>query len=573
MTSQVVITLAIIVLAISIYFGTYYIKKKHYNKIDGIDKEKRQLQTSLPVTKAEKLKKMSITGRSKTLADQTVTKINEIESAALPEIESLLFEAEEATDRYRFKQATDKQDKAKGALNYINETLEQTILTIDELLQREEANLKKIDAIKKRYHKIRKELLASSFTFGESIDSLEESLGEIESDFTSFSDLTASGDHEEAKKVVNRLEKAMDEMEQLMSKIPEYYSTIKKDYLTQLEELNEGYQTLSSQNYVFPESFDFEEEVSSLTRQLEKLKESLKLLDLDTSKKLTELIEEQMDKLYDSMEIEIEAKAEVNKLHQQLKKIILYLQNQDKELGFEIDRISQSYKLYQNEEQIYKQIQSAIADVLLTISTVEKDLSNHRLPYSKARESLETAFKQSEELADSIKALSNKLHSYRRQEKEIKTDIEEMELALREMKRYVESKHLPGLPKDYLQFFFYTTDHLELLVKEVARPKLDFEEVLSLHQMCEEDIEKLAARTDEVVDHALLTELTSQRLYRHREEYPEIVETIRYSESLFLQDFDYDTSLKMVKEKLESVEAGAYQEVLNQYKQEKTYNV
>ncbi|TVP92403.1 septation ring formation regulator EzrA [Alkalibacterium sp.] len=572
MTNEVVITLAIILLAVSIYLGTYYIKKKHYNEIDEIDKEKKKIQTTLPVTKAEKLGKMSITGQSKILADQTVNKINDIEAAALPEIESFLFEAEEATDRYRFGQATDKQDKAKEALKLINETLEQTILTIDELLQREEANLKKIDSIKKRYHKLRKELLASSFSFGESIDSLEDKLGEIESDFTSFSDLTASGDHEEAKKVVNRLEKEMDEMEKLMSKIPEYHSIIKKDYLTQLEEINEGYETLRNQDYIFPESFDFNEEVNLLTNQIGELKESLKQLNLESADDMTALIEKQIDKLYDSMETEIEAKAETTKLLQQLRKIVLYLQNQDKELGFEIDRISQSYKLYQNEEQNYKKIQSSIAQVKSIVQAVEKNLSDNQLAYSDASQSLDTAFKQAEELSASLQSLSEKLQSYRSQEKEIKNDIDEMELALREMKRYVEGKHLPGLPKDYLQFFFYTTDHLEILAKELSRPKLDFEEVLSLHQMCEEDIEKLADRTDELVDHALLTELTSQRLYRHREEHPEVVETIRYSENLFLEDFDYDTSLKMVREKLESIEPGSYQEVLSQYQKDKTYN-
>lgn len=573
MTSQVVIMLAIIVLAISIYFGTYYIKNKHYKEIDEINKEKKKIQTTLPVTKAEKLGKMSITGQSKVLADQTVHKINEIEAKALPEIESFLFEAEEAADRYRFKQSTETQARAKEALKLIDETLNQTILTIDELLQREEANLRKIDSIKKRYHKLRKELLASSFSFGESIDSLEDKLGDVENDFTSFSDLTASGDHEEAKKVVNRLEKEMNQMEKLMSEIPDYHKRIKKDYLTQLEEIKEGYEMLTSQDYVFPESFDFNEEVSLLTDQIAQLKEALKQLNLASADRMTGEIETQIDKLYDGMEVEIESKAEATKLLQQLRKIILYLQNQEKELGFEIDRISQSYKLYQDEEDNYKKIEKSIADVKNKVSTVESRLTDNSLAFSEASHSLDSVFKQAEELSEQLQELSDKLHSYRSQEKEIKSDIEEMELALREMKRYVESKHLPGLPKDYLQFFFYTTDHLEVLGKELARPKLDFEEVLTLHQMCEEDIEKLADRTDELVDHALLTELASQRLYRHREEHPEVIETIRYSENLFTEDFDYDTSLKMVREKLESIEPGAYQEVLNHYQKEKTYTV
>lgn len=570
MTREIIIASAIILLAISVYFGTYYIKKKHYSEIDEIDKEKKKMVATLPITKAEKLGRMSITGQSKVLADQTVEKINGIETTALPEVESFLFEAEQATDRYRFKQAKVNQEKAKEVLSLINETLNQTILTVDELLQREEANLKKIDSIKKRYHKIRKELLASSFSFGEAIDSLEEKLGEMESDFMSFSDLTSSGDHEEAKKVVNRLEKEMGQMEILMEKIPKYYSTIKKDYMTQLEEIKEGYETLKNQDFVFPETFDFEDEFNSLTSLIDQLRTSLKELDLSKAQEQANLIEEQINKIYDVMEAEIEAKRQTGKLLSQLRKIILYLQNQDKELGFEIDRISQSYKLYKNEEQTYKQIQLSIQEVKDNVSNVDKVLSEKLLAYSEACESLNKMFNQSEEVSTSIESLSESIHSYRKKEKEIKEDIDEMELALREMKRYVETKHLPGLPKDYLQNFFYTTDHLELLSKELARPKLDFEAVLNLHQMCEEDIDKLAEWTEKLVDQALLAELTSQRLYRHREEHPEVVETIKYSEGLFLRDYDYETSLKMVREKIESIEPGAYQKIVDEYQSKKS---
>lgn len=340
--------------------------------------------------------------------------------------------------------------------------------------------------------------------------------------------------------------------------------------MTQLEEIKEGYETLKNQDFVFPETFDFEDEFNSLTSLIDQLRTSLKELDLSKAQEQANLIEEQINKIYDVMEAEIEAKRQTGKLLSQLRKIILYLQNQDKELGFEIDRISQSYKLYKNEEQTYKQIQLSIQEVKDNVSNVDKVLSEKLLAYSEACESLNKMFNQSEEVSTSIESLSESIHSYRKKEKEIKEDIDEMELALREMKRYVETKHLPGLPKDYLQNFFYTTDHLELLSKELARPKLDFEAVLNLHQMCEEDIDKLAEWTEKLVDQALLAELTSQRLYRHREEHPEVVETIKYSEGLFLRDYDYETSLKMVREKIESIEPGAYQKIVDEYQSKKS---
>lgn len=572
MTIEVVVMLSIIILAVVLYLSTYYLKKTHYSDIDQLDNKKKEVLSQLPLDNAEKLHKMTITGQSKAAADLAIKKVNEIEETRLTDIEAILFEAEQSTDRYRFKKATSYQENAESRLQEIENDSTELTSTINELLQREEANLKKVDLIKKRYHKIRKELLASSFSFGDSINNLEDKLGEVETKFTSFSDLTASGDHEEAKIVVNKLDKEITEMEKLMARIPKVIKAINSDYIKQKEEITQGYETLIDQNYLFPEAVGIESEIEDLDNEINKLKKHVEALEMKEADQQIEEVEERINQLYDYMEIEIEAKSKVTKLVTKLKKIALFIQDQNREMSFEIDRINQSYTLYQNEEQSFKKLRAALNEQSTLINDIETKLSDHQIPYSTAKEMLEESFEQLEKISDSFKQLSKNLYSYREKEKEIKNDIEEMEYALREMKRYLESKHLPGLPKEYLNLFFYTTDHLEALSKELARPRLDLKEVISLHQMCEDDIENLAEQTDAIVDNALLTELISQRLYRHREEHPEIIETIKYSESLFIEEHDYETALKMVREKLESIESGAYQNVLENYKKEKSYD-
>lgn len=572
MTIEVVVILSIIILAIIVYLTTYYLKKTHYTDIDRLDNKKKEVLDFLPSDKSEKLNKMTITGQSKAAADLAVKKVNEIEQTRLTEVEAVLFEAEQATDRYRFKQASTYQEKANAALLEIENDSKELISTIDELLQREEANLKKVDLIKKRYHKIRKVLLTSSFTFGDSINSLEDKLGEVENKFTSFSDLTASGDHEEAKVIVNKLDKDISEMEELMARIPKVIKLINSDYVQQKEEIEEGYSTLIDQGYLFPEAIGMEKEMDALDNEINQLKSYVERLEIKEADQKIEDVEQLINQLYDYMEVEIEAKSKVTKLVKKLKKIALHIHDQNREMSFEIDRINQSYTLYQNEEQSFKQLRTALNEQSTLINDIETKLSNNKIPYSTANDLLEESFEQLEKISDSFKELSQNLYSYREKEMEIKTDIEEMEYALREMKRYLESKHLPGLPKEYLNLFFYTTDHLESLSKELARPRLNLKEVMALHKMCEDDIENLAEQTDSIVDNALLTELTSQRLYRHREEHPEVIETIKYSESLFLEEYDFETALKMVREKLESIESGAYPELLDSYKKDKSYD-
>ncbi|GAA0364866.1 septation ring formation regulator EzrA [Alkalibacterium iburiense] len=572
MPIEVIVTLIILLIAITLYILTYYLKKKNYSAIDELDKRKKEAQNNMPTDKAKSLDKMMITGQTKEMADKVLESINQIEEHTLPHIESLLFEAEQATDRYKFNQSKKYQEQANEYLSQMEEETKSYTQTIDELLQREQANLKKIEGIKKKYHEIRKELLAKSFSFGSAINKLEDKLGQMEKLFTSFSDLTASGDHEEAKKVVNQLDNRLNEMEKLMADIPPILKTIQTVYTEELKEIEEGHQQLVKQDYVFPEELSIEEEIIFIEEKIQRMNELISDLKVEETRLLQEETETTIDKLYDAMELEIEAKANAQKLLNQLAKVYYYVAKQDRELTLEMDRISQSYILFKDEEKIARDLNETLDEQKKLIEHIEEQLDDKVIPHSEADELLNKAFDQLEELSESYQSLSDVLYSYRKQELSIKADLEDMETDIREMKRYIESKHLPGLPNNYLDLLFYTTDHLEQLAKELARPKLDLEEVLKLHSMCEEDCDHLAEQTEIVVDNALLTELTSQRLYRHREEYPGIMETIRYSEGLFLNEYDYETALKMVREKLESIEPGAFEEVKSRYEKEKTYD-
>jgi Negative regulator of septation ring formation len=148
-----------------------------------------------------------------------------------------------------------------------------------------------------------------------------------------------------------------------------------------------------------------------------------------------------------------------------------------------------------------------------------------------------------------------------------------MEQAMYEMKRHLENERLPGLPNDYLELFFSTTDRIENLSAELSHPKIQLIEIRKIHKMCQEDVTQLGDITNELIRQVELIERTSQRLYRYKDSHKGVLETIRYSESLFTEDYDYDTALRLVREKLENVDPGAYDEVVAAYEKETTQEI
>ena len=137
------------------------------------------------------------------------------------------------------------------------------------------------------------------------------------------------------------------------------------------------------------------------------------------------------------------------------------------------------------------------------------------------------------------------------------------------MKRTIEKYHLPGLPKEYLELFFATSNRIEQLWQKMDRVKLDMNEINAANNVIEEDVEKLDIFTEQIVDNAQLTEYMIQHANRYRLSHPEIETAIGRALDLFNHTFKYDESLQIIESALEQVEPGAGNRVRQNYQSEK----
>src|SRR5699024_4631058 len=252
--SPLQITLIIlIVLVVVTAMITYFVRNNYYSQINELDQEKNDVLKKAPYEELEEDSELNITGQSYEVRKNLEKKWQDIESIKYPKLENHLFDAEQATDRYRLPESKKSQDAAKAAIQEINADIQDLKEALVGLIEREQANLEKIDQIKKRYHEVRKSLLAYSFSFGPASESFEQKLSKMENDFTNFSEFTVSGDHEEANKIVENLRKNIQETEEQMDAIPPLLEKVDEDYGKQLLDLREGYEELIDHGYLFPE--------------------------------------------------------------------------------------------------------------------------------------------------------------------------------------------------------------------------------------------------------------------------------------------------------------------------------
>ena len=139
---------------------------------------------------------------------------------------------------------------------------------------------------------------------------------------------------------------------------------------------------------------------------------------------------------------------------------------------------------------------------------------------------------------------------------------------MRNINRTLEKQHLPGLAPEYLDLFFAVTKRVEEISAKLNRVKIDIEEIEELVVMCEEDIQLLDKRTEEILDNANMTEYLIQYANRHRDNQA-IVAATREALDLFQTVYDYESAADVMKKALNKVAPGASKRVEESYLEDK----
>jgi len=558
------ITITTIIILIALFIGFYIFKKQNYNNIGELKSRKTTLMEGVPTQRIETVRNMDISGQSLEYANRLEDDWKRIQSGKSVLVENHLLEAEQATERYRFKVARDYQQKVHSEMESIESDLKKLTSSLDEVIQREDANQRRIDELQAKYKSIREKLHSNSFSYGQAVEALENKLSNMEEEINSFNYLTESGDHEEARKMILKLDEKVKEMNEYMENIPEILGRIEEDFYPQLEEIKYSHEQLIREGYVLPGT-PMSNEVENIQESITEIEVIIGELKIDDANKSADNIASKIDELYERMEIEIKAKKDVSVLMNQVRKAIYYLTEEVRVLFFEIDRVSQSYVLVNDEPNKISALKEEVDAIENRFDRLEDNLESGFTSYSEAKKLLTQQQKDLSATNQKKIDVTNQLNNYKKEKEQLKDDLDQMEKTIQDLDKNIDRENLPGVPEEYYEYQQYVHNLLTSLSDELNRPKLKVEKIYDLHNICKEELKKLNERTQKVIDEALLTELIAQRLYRYRDEHPEINQTIKQSERFFNGEFDYESSLQIVRNKLDSIEPGAAEEIEQEY--------
>lgn len=560
----IILVLVIVIIAAVLYLIGYFMRKKNQEQLDELEVRKEAL-FDLPVfEEIDDIKKMHLVGQSQNSFREWNQRWVELSTRSFAELESQIYEVENQNEIFRFM-------KAKKAVVEANETMTEMEAEVEvirnglkELRESEERNSLEVQKALDVYEELSKSLKDDKASFGPAYSEIQKQLRNVEFEFTQFVTLNTSGDPIEAREVLEDAERHTYELEDLMKRIPPMYEELNETFPDQLKEIEEGYNQLLADDYVFPEQ-NFAEEIQHAKKRVENSMADLEKTEIAAVEVANRDTATAIDALYEVMEREIEAKKYVVTNQKIIDDYISHSLKNNRQLMIELDHVSQSYTLNNNELGRSRGFQTEIEEIIRRQKDLEPRMKEHTVPYSEIQAFYKECYKILDDIENQQLEIDASLKELRKGEKVAQEKVDEYEFRLRSIKRYVEKQRLPGLSADYLEFFYVATDRIEDLSRALNKMRINMDEINRLCDLCEDDLELLDKKTKDLVNAAALTEQMMQYANRYRHTHENIRTALDKSMYLFSTEFRYQDALDEIGTALEAVEPGAFKRIEDFY--------
>ena len=560
----IILVLVIVIIAAVLYLIGYFMRKKNQEQLDELEVRKEAL-FDLPVfEEIDDIKKMHLVGQSQNSFREWNQRWVELSTRSFAELESQIYEVENQNEIFRFM-------KAKKAVVEANETMTEMEAEVEvirnglkELRESEERNSLEVQKALDVYEELSKSLKDDKASFGPAYSEIQKQLRNVEIEFTQFVTLNTSGDPIEAREVLEDAERHTYELEDLMKRIPPMYEELNETFPDQLKEIEEGYNQLLADDYVFPEQ-NFAEEIQHAKKRVENSMADLEKTEIAAGEVANRDTATAIDALYEVMEREIEAKKYVVTNQKIIDDYISHSLKNNRQLMIDLDHVSQSYTLNNNELGRSRGFQTEIEEIIRRQKDLEPRMKEHTVPYSEIQAFYKECYKILDDIENQQLEIDASLKELRKGEKVAQEKVDEYEFRLRSIKRYVEKQRLPGLSADYLEFFYVATDRIEDLSRALNKMRINMDEINRLCDLCEDDLELLDKKTKDLVNAAALTEQMMQYANRYRHTHENIRAALDKSMYLFSTEFRYQDALDEIGTALEAVEPGAFKRIEDFY--------
>ncbi|MFE4141984.1 septation ring formation regulator EzrA [Peribacillus sp. YIM B13472] len=551
--------IGVIVLILIFIIWGYFFKKRYFKEIDRLESWKISITHRPVLEELSKVKQLNMTGETEEMFENWRIEWDAIITDHMPEVEELLFDAEEFVDKYRFSRSKEVQRKITVKLNEIEEMIKKILYELNELVGSEEKNRLEIEDIKESYRQLKKSLLAHRHNYGKAADKLENSLDEVVQILQKYEEETVNGNYLNARELVLSIKEKLAVLSVKMEMLPKLLVDSQSELHSQLHELKDGYEEMSEQGYLLSH-IQFEQEISRLEEELELYKTQLENAETEAVEKGIKDMRESIEVLYDLLEKEVLSKQYILKNDEVLRKTISDLEYENDKLKVETIHVQHTYHLTENELDAQRKMEKQIAQISKRHQLLVLKMEDNVMASSLISEEMQGLAVQLKELQENQKDFTVKLQALRKDEMDARDSLAELKRKMVDTGRLIAKSNIPGLPEEYKVVLQDAKECMDDVQGKLDEKPLEMAAVYIYLEKAVQQVNRVHEKANELIEHMYLAEKVIQFGNRYRSSHDMVAESLREAEAKF-RSYEYQAALETAATAIEKVDPGSLQKI------------
>ncbi|MBT8834509.1 septation ring formation regulator EzrA [Lactobacillus delbrueckii subsp. bulgaricus] len=564
-STQSLLLITLIITIIVVVMAMLLINRRQLRDIEELDNELGNMEDLHLERAIGKLDQMELAGES--LATLNTWKKSYQKAAELfPEIQRLIEDGADENARYHLVKSHQSIKQARELVDSVSEDVKNSSDVFTQLLESNRENKAQYDELMQSYREIRKEILADSFDYSVALEEIENRLSAMEEDFAQAKNLSAQGDHVEAKRVLSKIRADLTALKTKLPEVKEDQHDLQTVFANQLDEIAAGYKEMRDAKYGFG-SLDVLLEIRQSNDQIDRSLAALAQLDLEETSKGMKKVEKEIKTLYGILEKEYKARPFVEKNQDKLQRLLTHQQTVSQQLIKKLRHIDESYELTHGELDESRELEREVHKMDSDYIRASQRIADGRAVYSEVQDDWIKILGRLQEIGKRQQELSEAVDGLYEAEEVAQRSIKEFKQQVSLVYRHLSRQNLPGIPEGFLQMYTLVVNEISKTSGELNQVRINMEKISEELVQISDDVDRLQREAEDIISSANLFELTMQYSNKFLDN-ETVVRARRNAMKLYDRDYNYKDALDTIATAVERAEPGSYQRIENAYYQE-----
>lgn len=564
-STQSLLLITLIITIIVVVMAMLLINRRQLRDIEELDNELGNMEDLHLERAIGKLDQMELAGES--LATLNTWKKSYQKAAELfPEIQRLIEDGADENARYHLVKSHQSIKQARELVDSVSEDVKNSSDVFTQLLESNRENKAQYDELMQSYREIRKEILADSFDYSVALEEIENRLSAMEEDFAQAKNLSAQGDHVEAKRVLSKIRADLTALKTKLPEVKEDQHDLQTVFANQLDEIAAGYKEMRDAKYGFG-SLDVLLEIRQSNDQIDRSLAALAQLDLEETSKGMKKVEKEIKTLYGILEKEYKARPFVEKNQDKLQRLLTHQQTVSQQLIKKLRHIDESYELTHGELDESRELEREVHKMDSDYIRASQRIADGRAVYSEVQADWIKILGRLQEIGKRQQELSEAVDGLYEAEEVAQRSIKEFKQQVSLVYRHLSRQNLPGIPEGFLQMYTLVVNEISKTSGELNQVRINMEKISEELVQISDDVDRLQREAEDIISSANLFELTMQYSNKFLDN-ETVVRARRNAMKLYDRDYNYKDALDTIATAVERAEPGSYQRIENAYYQE-----